>query len=785
MKTNAINRSLFLIHTMLLICLSNSIIAQWGILLTNFGRTTSAITSVGVGAFPTTTEFQARMHVNNFYCFSPSGSLNGRLFRTDGDQSVLNTWQMFSGTSATSQSERFRIAVQPNGWDTYLTRTQGGSESEVRFLTAELQLWARAKRLAAFCEISTGADEITLGDGTDVNTTLRSAAGGRLFFRGNDAFTGLGHLFSESGQQPNYLLHLNDSIFQNNVLQQFTNRWTGYGINDGLRLGVLGDGIAEVRNFENTFLDFYQRNRLRQRYFNIATWNGLNGLTGANFGRTFLSLDGTTMDNNPAGAWSLLHLGQRNVSTANRNWMNIGITMTNRTTVAQQELGDYMYIGLMERPLANVLESVDAVVSWGCNDGSNAPSDGPDNLRFIFTTAATGVGTAATNQGRETMRITPNGNIGIGDWSGNIPANAFGQAGYIGATLDINGDLRVRSVAQDQALTRILVIDPNDQNRLHWRTSQGLDCNWITETYGIGTGYAPSCNTQNVGIGTLPDEKVKLKVQTTSIAQTEAIKGINLNTGGIGGWFQGAGWAVYSNGSSLAAGGSWVPSDAQLKTNIDEIHDALGILQHLKPKTYNYASAEFESYVNLPTTQQFGLIAQEVQEVLPSLVKDASIPSQIDQQSSEMVAPSPTLEIKVMNYDQLIPILVQAVKDQQVEIDQLRVQLNSCCVFGTIRSQSEQSSLPINAKEESIVLNQNTPNPFAEKTTIQVELPEGFGKAEVFFFDQTGRQIKSMMITDCSVCILNVFADDLSSGIYTYALVVDGNVIQTKKMIRN
>lgn len=31
---------------------------------------------------------------------------------------------------------------------------------------------------------------------------------------------------------------------------------------------------------------------------------------------------------------------------------------------------------------------------------------------------------------------------------------------------------------------------------------------------------------------------------------------------------------------------------------------------------------------------------------------------------------------------------------------------------------------------------------------------------------------------------LNVFADDLSNGIYTYALFVDGKIIDTKKMVK-
>jgi hypothetical protein len=116
--------------------------AQWNTFNANFGRTNLGIQSIAVGTFANTSDFQARLHVNNFYCNQPASvSLNGRLFRTDGDQSVVNSWQLFTGSSALNQTERFRIAVQPNGFDTYLTRNQVGSEAEIRLLTAEIQLW--------------------------------------------------------------------------------------------------------------------------------------------------------------------------------------------------------------------------------------------------------------------------------------------------------------------------------------------------------------------------------------------------------------------------------------------------------------------------------------------------------------------------------------------------------------------------------------------------------------------------------------------------------------------
>lgn len=44
--------------------------------------------------------------------------------------------------------------------------------------------------------------------------------------------------------------------------------------------------------------------------------------------------------------------------------------------------------------------------------------------------------------------------------------------------------------------------------------------------------------------------------------------------------------------------------------------------------------------------------------------------------------------------------------------------------------------------------------------------------------------IQSTELTQKGKGTLNVFASDLSSGIYTYTLVVDGKIIETRKMVK-
>ena len=91
-------------------CISFQVNAQFQIESTFFGETTSNMRAISVGNVTNPNQILARFHLNNFRCNSPAlAPFNGSLFRTDGDQSVVNRWQLFTGTTADAQTERFRL----------------------------------------------------------------------------------------------------------------------------------------------------------------------------------------------------------------------------------------------------------------------------------------------------------------------------------------------------------------------------------------------------------------------------------------------------------------------------------------------------------------------------------------------------------------------------------------------------------------------------------------------------------------------------------------------------
>ena len=263
---------------------------------------------------------------------------------------------------------------------------------------------------------------------------------------------------------------------------------------------------------------------------------------------------------------------------------------------------------------------------------------------------------------------------------------------------------------------------------------------------------------------------------------------------------------VYITGSSTLT----TPSDLQLKNNVRSINtnDALSSISRLEPKTYTYRTQDY-SYLSLPKGSQYGLVAQEVEQVLPQLVSDIIQPERRDWKGNVI---SPKLEYKALNYTGIIPLLIGAIKQQQTKIDSLNKvidtrlnsledRLNQCCrpqgsrktdegEGNTTTPPANENGAQVNhmsielSSMQVIVLEQNVPNPFAEQTSISYFVPENMNNAQIIFTDMLGSVIKTADIKT-GYGVMTVFASNLSTGQYSYTLLIDGKVVETKKMVKS
>ncbi|MGQ0827817.1 MAG: tail fiber domain-containing protein [Bacteroidota bacterium] len=258
-------------------------------------------------------------------------------------------------------------------------------------------------------------------------------------------------------------------------------------------------------------------------------------------------------------------------------------------------------------------------------------------------------------------------------------------------------------------------------------------------------------------------------------------------------------FAGYFDGDVVRTGTDNFTSDGTLKQNIDTISNISNVLSQLKPRTFFYDTLAHTN-INLSAKRQYGFIAQDVETILPELVGSAVHPAKFDSLGNII---TPALTYKTLNYQAFIALMMKGMQEQQSKIDslndavaQLSSAVNSCCLNGikatnNINNNSNNNQLnSINVSDvkltdaQSIVLEQNVPNPFAEQTTISYSLPDNTGKAQLLFYNASGKLIQSVDLSQKGQGQLNVFANDLSNGVYTYTLVVDGNIIESKKMLK-
>jgi len=105
---------------------------------------------------------------------------------------------------------------------------------------------------------------------------------------------------------------------------------------------------------------------------------------------------------------------------------------------------------------------------------------------------------------------------------------------------------------------------------------------------------------------------------------------------------------VNYDGSATLSGDLTINSDARLKSNIISLGSTLAKLLMIDGKSYTMKTNEAESKI--------GLLAQDVQKAFPELVKTTNDSDK-------------TLSV---NYQGLIPVLINAIKDQQKQIDELK-----------------------------------------------------------------------------------------------------------------
>lgn len=106
-------------------------------------------------------------------------------------------------------------------------------------------------------------------------------------------------------------------------------------------------------------------------------------------------------------------------------------------------------------------------------------------------------------------------------------------------------------------------------------------------------------------------------------------------------------------------------SDMRLKRNIEPLENALDVVQKLNPVSYNFKTDEYPE-MELAERHKMGLIAQEVEAILPALVSEGSEATDENGDS---------FNVKSVNYVEMIPLLIKSIQELQDENEALKQRL--------------------------------------------------------------------------------------------------------------
>jgi hypothetical protein len=247
------------------------------------------------------------------------------------------------------------------------------------------------------------------------------------------------------------------------------------------------------------------------------------------------------------------------------------------------------------------------------------------------------------------------------------------------------------------------------------------------------------------------------------------------------------------NGDVVALGDFWNTSDENLKESFSSLESDWKKILNISPYSYLFKpSDEF----NFSKTKSYGFKAQEIKQYIPELVTHNG-------------------KFHLVNYNGFIPFLTQGIQEHETRIEALEQnlakekdaeieslkdenkelknrianieeQLSKICNLPCFQNGGESiKNSPINTGilEDAPLLEQNEPNPFNQTTVIRYYIPESVQRSNIVVKNMEGKIVGDFNITEKGHGSIQVNSGLLSAGSFYYSLIIDGSVIDTKKMI--
>jgi hypothetical protein len=350
-----------------------------------------------------------------------------------------------------------------------------------------------------------------------------------------------------------------------------------------------------------------------------------------------------------------------------------GSGVTNVANISVQDLkngksqalvyGDYVQIGVYHGDFVTIGNSGSVVEISGSVraniTGSIAATNGVvSGSSQITYSGLSGIPAGIVSGSSQLTSILP---AGVVSGSSQVIGILSSLNTYTGSNDTINTTQTSRldqlSTASGSAITRLTALEVETANLESFTSSINTTIKSKLDADGVISGSSQLTTTFDARyLNTGGDSVVSGSSQITLSSTTGGGTTSNVQFGSLG-----IGMAATGTSGRIDAANDIVAfssSDIRFKENIKPIENAIDKIRKISGNTYDWK--EENKVEHGYEGNDVGVIAQEIEAVLPQLV-----------QTRES-------GFKAVKYDKLVALLIEGIKEQQLQIEQLRIDLNNC-----------------------------------------------------------------------------------------------------------